>query len=358
MSKDYYKILGVDRGASIEEIKKAYKKLALKHHPDKNPGDKQAEEKFKEINEAHSVLSDPEKKKKYDLTGSENGHGGGFDPFAYHEEMMNRFRRGHHDFHSQRERKGQSIQIVISVSLEDIFSGVSKNINYQKNSSCDKCDGNGSYEGKNINVCNACGGNGRVNYRHGNFFVENTCHQCGGHGKVIAKECSHCLGSGVKSVDASIAINIPPGVRDGWHTSIKGKGCDPIGVKDGISGDLIIIVRQEQHSTFERDGDNIVLNVSVNVAQAILGDKIEVKTIDGKTISFDIPECTQSGRIFRLKERGFPSFVNKNSLGDMFVVIGVTMPTKISDEEREVMRKLIEYKQFKTNKEWITTEKK
>lgn len=357
MSKNYYDILGVKKDTSIEDIKKAYKKLAVKHHPDKNQGDKQSEEKFKEINEAYQILSDPNKKSNYDLGGN-GGFGGNGRSYGNADDINAQFERfrqqAQADFNNFGRtgrggiRKGQSIQVIVELTLEEIYHGIKKTIKYKKDKNCDHCSGNGSKEGSHLQMCNVCGGAGRVVLQHGHFHIENTCHNCGGYGKIILEECDYCSGAGVEKKDVELQVEIPAGVKDGWNTMVPNFGNDAFMSENGIPGDLYLVITQIMHDKFEREGDNLIYRLEVEFPQAALGGKVESPTIDGKSVSFELSECTPNGKLFRLKERGMPSFVRKGTFGDMIVLIDVKMPTSLTDKEKDLLEKLLKEKNFKT----------
>lgn len=344
MSENLYEILGVSKNSTPDEIKKAYKKLAIKHHPDKG-GD---ENIFKKINEAYQVLSDANKKASYDATGNVNGFNGknhsAEDVFNEHFEKF----KTAYGFGGNRVRKGQSIQIVISLKLEEIFSGVKRKLNYKKDKNCYSCNGNGSKDGKSIKTCDTCNGHGFVVIKHGNFHIENTCHSCGGYGKTILEECDICYGAGVEKKDTSIEIEIPAGVRDGWQTSVPGFGNDAFAAENGVPGDLLIMIKQIPHEKFDRDGDDLIYRTRISFPLAAIGGKLEVPTIENKIVSFDLSECTQNGKVFRLSNRGFPSFTNKGSFGNMLVLVELIMPTSLNDKERDLLKELLKQENFKT----------
>jgi len=289
MANNFYEILGVDRNATADQIKKAYKKLAKEFHPDKNQGNKEAEEKFKKINDAYQTLSDEQKKRNYDSTGSSNGNFGGHNQRPPSEEDIfrdfERFRTGNF---GGGIRKGSSIQVIVNMTLEEIFSGAKKKIKYKKDSVCSPCKGNGSKNGTSLHNCGTCGGTGRVVMRHGNFHIENFCHSCGGYGKIIIEECEHCSGAGVSKTDVELDVDIPSGVRDGWQTAVNGYGNDAITDSHGVPGDLYLIISQTQSDKFEREADNLIYRLKIPFTQAALGDRVEVPTIDGGIIGFDL----------------------------------------------------------------------
>jgi molecular chaperone DnaJ len=343
MSENLYDILGVSKSASQEEIKKAYKKLALQHHPDKG-GD---EEVFKKISGAYSVLSDEQKKAEYDLGGRPVNRGGG--GFSTAEDIFSQFfggRRGQDPF-SRGVKKGASLQYQMEMTLEEIYNGASKKIEFYRDSMCNKCTGNGSLNGNSFNTCHLCRGSGRVIMSHGHFQIENICHICQGKGITISTECNSCSGTGTEKILTSIMVDIPKGVPDGWQTAIAGYGHFPVGVTNGEPGDLYIIVRQIEHSYLERDGDNVIYKLKLSFTKAALGGKIEVPTLDDKKMSFDISECTPANKLFRLREKGFPSFVRKGYFGDLLVVTEIMMPDSLSESEKDIIKQLSEETSFK-----------
>lgn len=352
MAKNYYEILGVDKKATAEQIKKAYKKLAVKYHPDKNQGDKNAEEKFKEINDAYQVLSDETKRRNYDSTGNANGNFAGYgnhnngrhyDP----EDIFREFEKFRTGNFGGGIRKGSSIQVVVVMTLEEIFSGAKKKVNFKKDIICNHCKGNGSKNGTSLHNCGTCGGTGRVVMRHGNFHIENFCHSCGGYGKIITEECEYCYGAGVLKKDVDLDVEIPAGVRDGWQTVMHGYGNDAVAEGNGVPGDLFLIISQVPNDKFEREGDNLIYRLQIPFTLATLGGKVEVPTIDGKTVGFTLDECTPYGKFLRLKGRGLPSFARKGFVGDMLVLVEFKTPNKLTDNEKELLKELSKEENFK-----------
>jgi molecular chaperone DnaJ len=347
MSENLYDILGVSKSASADEIKKAYKKLAIKHHPDKG-GD---EEVFKKISNAYSILSDENKKAEYDLGGrSVNQNGRGFSA----EDFFSQFFRGGQaggfgggDPFSRGVKKGNSLQHQLNMTFEEIYNGASKKIEFYRDSMCEPCQGNGSMNGNSFNTCYLCKGSGRVLMQHGHFHIENVCHICNGNGRIISSECTSCSGVGIQKNLTSLVIDIPKGVPDGWKTAIAGYGHFPQGGGSGQPGDLYIIVKQLEHVDFERDGDNIVYKAKMSFTKAALGGKIEVPTLEDKKMSFDISECTPPNKLFRLKDKGFPSFVRKGFFGDLLVVTEIDMPKSLTDNEKNMLKQLSEEANFK-----------
>lgn len=345
MSEDLYGILGVKNNATQAEIKKAYKKLAVKHHPDKG-GD---EELFKNISNAYSVLSDESKRSQYDSKTR-----GGFEGFgkSYSEDIFEHFRQQHgfggfDSSFGQGIKKGNSLRVDINLTLEEINLGIHKKVEFKREIDCKNCNGNGSKNGNSFKSCGTCGGSGRVRMQHGGFIVENYCHVCNSHGKVILEECDYCAGSGLERVITTLEIDIPKGVYDGWNTIIAGKGNYPPGDGRKEPGELYIFVNQIKHEHFFREGDNLIHNLKLNIVQALLGSKVEIPTIEGSKITFDIGECSQNGKTFRLKNKGLPSFNKNDFIGDMMVVVEIVLPNSINEKEKELLISLSEEENFK-----------
>lgn len=368
--RDYYEILGVTKSASTEEIKKAYRKVALQFHPDRNQGDKAAEEKFKEAAEAYEILSDSQKKAKYDQFGHAGmdpsnfgghsyqgnmedifrnfgdifggGGGGGFDPFET-------FFGGGGGRSQQRARgkKGANLRVRVKLSLVDVANGVRKSLKVKKHVQCHTCHGSGAKDASSVGKCTVCGGNGVVrkvqNTILGQMQTTTTCYQCNGSGQQITKKCATCNGLGTEYGEETISVDIPAGVQDGMQLSMSGKG--NAGEQGGPAGDLIILIEVEQHAELEVDGQNIIYNLHVSFIDAVLGTQIEVPTIEGKA-KFKIPAGTQAGKIFKLSGKGLPS-VNSYGRGDQLILINVYTPTDITNEERKLLEKLREAPNFK-----------
>ena len=344
MRDNLYDILGVSKSASLDEIKKAYKKLAIQHHPDKG-GD---EEAFKKISNAYNILSDSQKRAEYDLGGRMGGQrGGGFNA----EDFFSQFFRGGaqgfgSDPFSRGRKKGNSIQYQLDMTLEEIYNGASKTLEFYRDSTCRYCSGNGSLNGNSFSTCSLCRGSGRVIQQHGHFHIENTCHICNGRGQTITSECNSCYGSGVEKTFTSLTADIPKGVPHGWKTAIGGYGHYPSG-GNGESGDLYIFINQLPHEQFERDGDNIVYKAKISFTKAALGGKVEVPTLEGKIISFEVQECTPPNRLFRLKNKGLPSITSIDKFGDLLVVSEIEMPSSFTEKEMNLLRELNEEENFK-----------
>ncbi len=337
--KDYYKILGVSPQASQEEIKKAYRRLVLKYHPDRNPGDKEAEEKFKEINEAYEVLSDPEKRARYDSARS----GGffsrdfndiGFDSFSefFRDIFEDFFGFGTSRSSRPRPETGADLRYELEVTFEEAAKGAEKIIKIPKLGICPECGGSGA-RGEDLSICPTCGGRGVLTYREGFFTIRRTCHNCGGTGRVIKNYCPRCGGTGTVKVEKSLSIKIPPGVNNGTRLKIAGEG-EP-GRNGGPPGDLYIEIRLKKHPIFERSGDDIMCEVPISFVQACLGDEIEIPTLDGK-MKLRIPPGTQPGDTFRIKGKGFPH-LNGYGSGDEIVKIIVEVPKRLSRRQKELL---------------------
>ncbi|TKC08770.1 molecular chaperone DnaJ [Pedobacter frigoris] len=368
MSKrDYYDVLGVAKGASAEEIKKAYRKMAIKYHPDKNPGDKQAEDNFKEAAEAYEILSNPEKKQRYDHYGhagvggaAGGGYGGGGmnmdDIFSQFGDI---FGGGGSPFESffggggqqsrggRRVAKGTNLRIKVKLTLEEIANGTEKKIKVNKQITCKTCDGSGAKDRSSVSTCKTCGGSGAVrrvtNTILGQMQTTSTCPTCNGSGQQITAKCNSCHGEGVVRGEETITINIPAGVSDGMQLSMSGKGnAAPNG---GIPGDLIILIEEIPHETLKREGNNVVYDLHVSIIDAALGYSVEVPTIDGKA-KIKIEPGTQSGKLLRLKGKGIPE-VNSYHRGDEIIHVNIWTPKALSSEERSILEKLRESPNFK-----------
>ena len=367
MSKrDYYDVLGVTKSASAEEIKKAYRKLAIKYHPDKNPGDKAAEDNFKEAAEAYEVLSNAEKKQRYDHYGhagvggaSGGGYGGGGmnmeDIFSQFGDIFgggggspfDSFFGGQQSRGGRRVAKGTNLRIKVKLTLEEIANGTEKKIKVNKQISCKTCDGTGAKDRSSVSTCNTCGGSGAVrrvtNTILGQMQTTATCPTCNGSGQQITAKCNSCHGDGVVRGEETIAINIPAGVSDGMQLSMSGKGnAAPNG---GIPGDLIILIEEIPHETLKREGNNVVYDLHVSIIDAALGYSVEVPTIDGKA-KIKIEPGTQSGKLLRLKGKGIPE-VNSYHRGDEIIHVNIWTPKALSSEERSMLEKLRESPNFK-----------
>ena len=352
--RDYYEILGVSKDASETEIKKAYRKQALKYHPDKNPGDKESEEKFKEAAEAYEVLSHAEKKQRYDQfghAGMSGAAGGGFggggmtmdDIFSSFGDIFGGFGGGFGGFGGgggrQRVNKGSNLRVKVKLSLADIANGVTKKIKVNKYVACDVCDGSGAKDKHSYSNCSTCGGSGQVT-RISNTFLgqmqsSSPCPSCNGEGKIITHKCSSCSGEGVVRKEDVISLNIPAGVAEGMQLSVSGKGNAPR--RGGINGDLLVVIQEDEHSDLIREGNDLVFNLFLSFPDAVLGTTVEIPTVDGK-VKIKIDAGTQSGRILRLRGKGIPE-VNGYGKGDLLVNIQVWTPKTINKEEAKIFEK-------------------
>jgi len=359
MSKrDYYEVLGVSKGASADEIKKSYRKVAMQYHPDRNPGDKTAEEKFKEAAEAYEVLSDADKRAQYDryghagLSGNGRGFNGGsmnmddiFSQFGdiFGDDIFGSFfgggRRGGGGGRARGVR-GSNLRVKIKLNYEEIAKGVSKNIKVKKYVSCTTCTGSGAKDKNSVQTCSTCGGSGQVRRVSNTFLGQmqtvTTCPTCNGEGSIVTAKCTVCKGEGRVYGEETVTIDIPAGVQEGMQLSVGGRG--NAGERGGPSGDLIILIEEEQHPELHRDGLNVAYELHISFADAVFGLQAEVPTIDGKA-KIKIPPGTQSGKIFRLKGKGFPG-VNTYERGDQLIHVNVWTPQHVTPEEKIILEKL------------------
>ena len=366
--RDYYEVLGVGKEATPDELKKAYRKLAMQYHPDRNPGDKEAEEKFKEAAEAYEVLSDPDKRARYDRYGHAgmSGFGGGGQGMSM-EDIFSQFGDLFADFglgsffsggfgssfggarsgDLVRER-GANIRVKVKLTLQEIEKGVKKKIKVSKYVPCEHCHGSGSENGEK-ETCPRCKGRGQViqtvNSLFGQMQTATACPNCGGTGSIIKKKCVHCNGEGIVKGEEVIEINIPAGVADGMQLSLRGKG--GAGPHNGVPGDLLVLIEEEAHPELIRDGNNLLYNLVISVPQAILGTEAEVPTVSGR-VKVKINPGTQSGSTLRLRGKGLP-VVNGYGTGDLLVNVSVWIPKKVSKEEEKALQTLLTSENFKPN---------
>jgi len=356
--RDYYETLGVSKGAAQDEIKKAYRKLALQFHPDKNPGDKEAEEKFKKAAEAYEVLSDAQKRQKYDQFGHaafENGGAGGFhgggmtmeDIFSQFGDIFGGFGGfgGGFGGFSGGSRgggvtKGSNLRVKVMLNLEEVANGVEKKIKVKKYVSCDACSGSGAKDGTAKSTCHTCHGNGQVtrvtNTFLGQMQTASTCPTCHGEGNTISQKCESCYGEGMVKKEEVIKINIPAGVAEGMQVKMSGKG--NAARRGGINGDLMVIIQEENHQELTRDGSDLLYNLYLSIPQATLGATVEIPTIEGRA-KIKIEAGTQPGRVLRLRGKGVPE-VNGYGKGDLLVQINVWIPKSLEKEEKKAFEKM------------------
>jgi molecular chaperone DnaJ len=341
--RDYYEILGVTRTATDAEIKRAYRTLAVKHHPDKNPGDEHAEERFKEAAEAYSVLSDAQKRAAYDRFGHQGVGAGasGFDPgFTNFEDIFDLF--GFGDMFGQRSgrrtsvQRGADLRYDLEISLEDAAAGKDEKLRIPRLEQCETCGGSGAEKGTHPETCIACGGRGQTQYKQGFFSVMRTCPNCGGKGTIIKNPCKKCHGSGRVEKEKTLEIKIPAGVETGSRLRVGGEG--EAGVGGGPSGDLYVVIHVAEHENFERQGANLYSAVPVTFAQAALGAEIKVKTLNGEE-DLKIPAGTQTGTVFRVKGEGMP-VLGARGKGDLFVAVTLVTPKTLTKDQRKLLEQL------------------
>ena len=362
--RDYYEVLGVDKSASAEEIKKAYRKMAIKYHPDKNPGDKEAEEKFKEAAEAYSILSDPEKKSRYDQFGHAGVEGAGPDfsgGFGNLNDFLNDILGGfgfgggfgggaRSSQQQQRVYRGRDIRVRVKLTLEEIAKGVEKEISIEKSVPCTECGGKGAKNSSDIKTCPACHGTGQVErvVRQG-FFQQvtySTCQQCGGEGKIVSNPCRSCSGTGLVRKRETIKVKIPAGVEAGMQLTIQGEG--NAAKNNGINGDLLVVIEEQEHPNLKRDGNNLYYTKIISLPDAILGTETEIPCLDGP-YKIKVEPGTQSGTVVRLRGKGLPTVNGYGGTGDMYVKIGVWIPRKLNKDEKAVIESLKNNESFKPN---------
>lgn len=346
-NKDLYEVLGISRNASEEEIKKAYKKMVKKYHPDLNPDSKTAEEKMKQVNHAYDILSDPEKKARYDQFGDDGNNSGGFGGGGFggfdgggFGDIFDMFFGGGGGRRSQNApRQGNDLRVDLRVSFEEAARGVTKEIELNRTESCKDCGGSGAKNGTERKTCSHCGGSGQVRVNQqtpfGQFQTVKTCPHCGGRGSVVETPCPACGGSGRVKKTRTIKVNVPPGVSTDSRLRMQNEGEG--GINGGPPGDLYIYITVSPHEFFQRSGDDILCNVPITVVQAALGAEIEVETLDGK-VKLTIPAGTQTGTSFRLRGRGFPKLRGYGK-GDQHVRVNVQTPTNLTEEQKELLRK-------------------
>lgn len=353
--RDFYEVLGVDRNVSEADLKKAYRRLAKQYHPDLNPGDKVAEAKFKEVNEAYEVLSDPQKRSRYDQFGHAgvdpngfSGTGAGFGDFDFGGigDIFESFFGGSGFGHSSRRRsgpqKGADLKYAMEITFEEAAFGVEREINISRHEKCSACGGSGAKAGTSPTTCHKCNGTGQIQYKQstpfGQFVNVKTCDACGGEGKIITNPCPTCSGSGKVKKNVKIKLNIPAGIDDGQIMSLRGEG-DP-GSRGGPAGDLFVTIRVKAHPIFKRQGNDVTCEIPITFVQAALGAELEVPTLDGK-VRYTMPEGTQTGTIFRLKGKGIP-YLRGNGRGDQYIKVEIDVPKKLSERQKEILKQFAE----------------
>ena len=366
--RDYYEVLGVERNADADTIKKAYRKAAIKYHPDKNPGDKEAEEKFKEAAEAYDVLSNPDKRARYDQFGHAGMSGaagaGGFGGFGgggfsmedifsqFGDIFGGHFGGGFGGFGGgsrggQRVNRGSDIRVRVKLTLAEIANGTTKKLKVNKYIACEKCGGSGAKDSSAFTTCPNCNGTGVVTRVENTFFgrmqTQGVCPNCGGEGRIIKDRCDACGGEGITKGSEIIEINIPAGVGEGMALTVAGKG--NAARHGGVNGDLIVVIEEEHNAQLMRDGNDLIHNLNITITTALLGGEVEVPTVEGKA-KISIAAGTHSGKILRLRSKGLPS-VNGYGRGDLLVVVDITIPTSLNSEERALVEKLSTMTHFK-----------
>ena len=362
--RDYYEVLGVAKAASKDEIKKAYRKLALKYHPDKNPDDKDAEEKFKEAAEAYEVLSDEQKKASYDrfghagVGGAAGGGARGFedifsqfsDIFGDSSPFGDIFGGGKGGRRRGRGQRGSDLRIGLKMTLEEIATGKEKKIKINRHLACESCNGSGAKNGTAFTTCHTCNGAGEIRQQAGGGFfqqiVVTTCPSCQGEGRIISQNCESCEGRGRIPKEDTISVKIPAGVQEGMSLSVKGKG--NAGLRGGPSGDLIVQIQEKESDLFERDGDNLIHELFISFPDAALGTNVEVPSLSGKKVRFKVSPGTQGGKVVRLRGKGLPN-INGYGTGDLLIHINVWTPKELSSEEKKLLQRLQRSLNFEPN---------
>lgn len=365
--RDYYDVLGVSRSASEEDLKRAYRKLALKYHPDRNPGDKAAEESFKEAAEAYEVLRDPQKKRIYDAYGHEGLQGSGFSGFRGFEDIFSSFGDVFQEFFSfgfggsprskTASRPGDDLAYDMVLGFEEAVFGVEKEISIETFVGCDQCGGSGAEPGTRESMCPMCQGSGQVVQSQGFFRISTTCVRCQGTGRVLVSPCNSCGGQGRVRKSRKVQVKVPPGVDTGTRLRLRGEG--DFGYRGGVAGDLFVRLEVRQHELFERDGDNLYCKVSISFIQAILGDKIEIPTLEGVKI-VEIEPGTQPGAVIRFSGEGVPR-LRGYGRGDLFIEVEVKIPKQVTPRQEELLMAFIELEKEKTEsrvKKWPWSRRK
>lgn len=373
--RDYYEILSVSKTATIDEIKSSYRKLAMKHHPDKNPGNKQAEETFKELAEAYEVLSDPNKRQRYDQFGHQGVSGTGFqgfdninDIFSHFGDIFGGFSGGGSIFDdffggSRGSRRSQNndggdLKISLKLTLEEIAEGIEKTIKVKKYKVCSKCEGTGAKHGSGHTKCSNCNGTGEIRHvsrsMFGQFINVSMCNVCGGEGRIIKEKCEECHGEGRVKSETTIKINVPAGVQEGNYIPLRGQG--NAGVRGGAAGNLLVFIEEERHKYFERNGDDIIYELEISIVDAVIGAEVVVPTLNGKA-KLTIDAGTHAGKLLRMKNKGIKN-LNGHGRGDQIVKIDIHIPTKLNSREKELLKELGKSENFKPRSSSAPKEKK
>jgi len=370
--RDYYEVLGLDRNATQDDIKKAYRKMAVKYHPDRNPGDTKAEELFKEASEAYEVLSDEQKRRAYDqfgfagvegMGGTQAGAGDFSSVFRDFEDIFGDFSGIFESFFggagrragrqgragAAGARRGADLRYDLEVPFKDAIFGDKVEISFQKNARCETCSGKGSTPGSGTKTCSTCGGAGQVRRSSGFFSIASTCPTCGGEGTVVENPCKECGGSGLLKKRQKIKVTIPAGIESGKRINIPGQG--DAGPNGGPPGDLYVFVRVKPHEYFQREGNDIYCVIPISVSQAALGSEIQVPTLEGKRVKVKIPAGSQNGKVLRLKNEGVPYLNNPSRRGDMYIRLHVTVPSKLSGRAKSLLKELSEEEGVNSNPE-------
>jgi molecular chaperone DnaJ len=362
--RDYYEVLGVDKSATADEIKKAYRKIALKYHPDRNQGDKEAEEKFKEAAEAYDVLSNPDKRQRYDQfghsMGGQQGFGGGAGGFSMEDifaQFGDIFGGGGFGFsgfggatsRGPRQRRGSDLRIRVKLTLEEIANGATKTLKIPTYVKCEECKGTGAKNGTSYTTCNTCHGSGHItrvqNTPFGAMQSTSVCPTCEGQGKVITEKCPHCNGQGVERKEQQVTFNIPAGVANDMVLTLRGKGNAP--AHGGINGDLLVVIEEIKHPELIRDGNDLIYNLMIDIPTAVLGGSVEVPTISGRA-RVKIAPGTQPGKVLRLRGKGLPS-TDGYGTGDELINIMVYVPENLNDKEKQIFESLKDCERVKPN---------
>jgi molecular chaperone DnaJ len=343
--RDYYEVLGVGRSATDQELKAAYRKLAMQHHPDRNPDDPNAEDKFKEASEAYSVLSDADKRAAYDRfghagIGNGNGFGGGFEASVdindIFGDLFGDMFGGGGGRRRTRARQGHDLREDLRLSFEEAVFGVTKEVKIRRHETCEDCSGTGAAPGKSSSTCPECSGRGQVRFQQGFFSVARSCSRCGGTGEIIKDPCPKCKGTGRLARERTMKVQVPAGVEDGTRIRYGEQG--EAGINGGPAGDLYVVLHVKEHSFFEREGNNLFCVVPISISQAALGAEIQVPTLHGDS-TLKVPEGTQTGARFRIKGKGVP-VLNGSGKGDLYVEVQVQTPSKLNKRQRELLQEL------------------